>query len=85
MNYAPQLIEPKLSQTGSYFRNTRNTLNIRSKNRKEHFTKRHWRRKIQKQFGGQFTEFLSQILKDALVTNIINPLLRNVVKWSDIL
>ena len=33
---------------------------------KEHFTKRHWRRKIQKQFGEQFIEFLNQILKDAL-------------------
>ena len=27
---------------------------------KEHFTKRHWRRKIQKQFEEQFTEFLNQ-------------------------
>ena len=33
---------------------------------KEHFTKRHWRRKIQKQYREQFIQFLNQILKDAL-------------------
>ena len=66
MNYAPQLIEPKLSQTGSRLEAPEMNWNIRLKVQKEHFSKRHWRRKIQKQFEEQFTEFLSQILKGAL-------------------
>ena len=48
------------------FRNTRNELKCKIKSAKENFTKRHWHRKIQKEFGEQFTEFLNQILKDAL-------------------
>ena len=66
MNYAPQLIEPKLSQTGSYLETPEMNWNIRLKVQKERFKKRHWRRNIQKQFGEQFKEFLNQILKDAL-------------------
>ena len=65
MNYLPQLIEPKLSQTGSYLETPEMNLKIRLKVQKEYFTKRHWRRKIQKQFGERFIEFLNQILKYA--------------------
>ena len=66
MNYSPQLMAPKLSQTGSYLETPEMNRKIRLKVQKEHFTKRHWRRKIQKQYREQFIQFLNQILKDAL-------------------
>ena len=47
MNYAPQLIEPKLSQTGSYLETLEMKCNVRLKQQKETFYKRQWRRKIQ--------------------------------------
>ena len=48
------------------FRNTRNELKDKTKSaEKRHSTKSLWRRKIQKQFGERFIEFLNQILKDA--------------------
>ena len=51
MNYSPQLREPKLSQTGSYLETPEMNRNIKLKMQKDHFTKRHWRRKNQRQFG----------------------------------
>ena len=48
------------------FKNNRNEWKYKIKKAKQNFTKKDCRSKIQKQFGDQFTEFLSQILKDAL-------------------